>query len=95
MDCYYLGADEFTTFVSGLLEKSRIVAPVAKDGKFAFETLTSAGDLRLDYDVTILPPKKVFWPPVQPLLKFGRDSVENCIKPEATILFGVHFYDIK
>jgi len=37
---------------------------------FDFEQLESAEQLRLDYDVTLQPPKKFFLPPVETLLTY-------------------------
>lgn len=86
---------DFPAFVDGLIASTRVVGPVAKHEKFEYRDLASAGDLRLDFDVTILPPKLVCFPPVQNLLKFEGDDVESCIDPVDTVLFGVHPYDVK
>ncbi|MBN2839516.1 MAG: 4Fe-4S dicluster domain-containing protein [Coriobacteriia bacterium] len=82
-------------FVDALVGSWRVVAPVAKRGKFSFEELSSADELRLDYDVTILPPKKVFFPPAQPIVRFSEDEVSSCTSAIDTVLLGVHFYDVK
>lgn len=95
MGAYYLHAGNFGGFVEGMIAEQRVVAPVAKRGKFVFGELESAEELRLDYDVTLLPPKKVFFPPAQPLVNFDGATVSGCIDPVDTVLFGVHFYDVK
>ena len=52
--------EQFTSFVSALIDSDqKVVGVQAKGDKFAFGDLTEAGDLRLDYDVTILPPKSI------------------------------------
>ena len=53
-----------------MIEAAPVYGPVAKRSRFAFERLETPDELRLDYDVTILPPKKLFFPPAQDLLRF-------------------------
>lgn len=91
----FIDATDFPVFVDGLIDSTRVVGPVAKRKKFAYADLTSAEELRLDFDVTMLPPKAVFFPPVQELLEFNGDKIESCIHPVDTVLFGVHPYDVK
>lgn len=86
---------DFEAFVEGLIRTAPVYAPVSKKHRFVFAPLASARDLRLDYDVTILPPKKVIFPVKQDLLAFGPAGPASAIRPEPRILFGVHFYDIK
>ena len=92
---FYIEERDFGSFVDALRKATRVIGPVAKRQKFVFAELESASDLRLDYDVTLLPPKKIFFPPNQEILKFGKDSVTDCIAPVETVLLGVHFYDVK
>ncbi|MHB1323166.1 MAG: 4Fe-4S dicluster domain-containing protein [Coriobacteriia bacterium] len=95
MGSYHLDARAFPNFIEALIRATRVVAPVAKRGAFVFGELESAENLRLDYDVTLLPPKKVFFPPIQDLVRFDGEAVSGCIDPVETILFGVHVYDVK
>jgi len=96
---YFIKEENFNNFISLMTQKKKIVAPTLKKGgkqqKFTFSHLKNADDLRLDYDVTILPPKKEIFPPRQPLLKFDGNKYESCVNPEEKVLFGVHFYDMK
>jgi len=81
-------------WVDGLIEKQKVVGVKAKGDRFAFGELTSSSELRLDYDVTILPPKKFFLPQVEDLLTFQKDTgFESVITQESVVLFGVHPYD--
>lgn len=95
MGVYYLDERQFTAFVNAMIQAKRVVGPVARRARFAYESLESADDLRLDFDVTLLPPKCVFFPPAQPIVRFDGDEVSSCIRPVDTVLFGVHFYDVK
>lgn len=90
---------DFKDFVDNLIsEDSREVVGVqSKGSKYVFDKLNSAGDLKLDYDVTILPPKKYFMPQRETLVKFNRG---NDIRMEAVneviprIIIGIHPYDL-
>jgi len=95
MKTYFIKDQDFPSFISNVMESENLVGPIAKKNKFIFDKLEKSEDLRLDYDVTILPPKKFFFPPVQKLIEFDGEKYHDCIDPKKMILFGVHFYDIK
>ena len=95
MKNYFLQDGDLAGFVSNLMSKCPVIAPVAKRTRFVFKELVTADDLRMDYDTTILPPKKVFFPPKQDLINFDGGSFEDCIKPTEKVLFAVHPHDIK
>ncbi len=82
------------SWVDELIRLGRVYGAQAKADRFAFGPLTRAGDLRLDYDVTILPPKKYFQPQKEVLLRFDREKgYETVLDDERFVLFGVHPYD--
>lgn len=85
----------FDRWVAELIRHETVYGVQAKGERFAFGPLDRAGDLRLDYDVTILPPKKYFQPQKEVLLKFNRKKVEfeTVLKADPFIVFGVHPYD--
>ncbi len=95
MNAYFLKENDLGPFVDRLIATTKVIGPVAKKSKFVFGELHAAADLRLDYDCTILPPKKVFFPPQQPLLTFHGTKAESCIAPVDQVLFGVHVYDLR
>jgi sulfhydrogenase subunit beta (sulfur reductase) len=95
MTVLFINDKGFPDFVTGMMKAVPVYGPVAKRSRFAFERLEAPEELRLDYDVTILPPKKLFFPPSQDLLRFKGNKFEAAVKPEEKILFGVHFYDVK
>lgn len=93
--------EDFDDFVAKLIEEdNREVVGVQEKGKdkFAFQELHDAEDLRLDYDVTILPPKKYFMPQRETLVKyksteeFSMDPVNEVIP---RIIIGIHPYDLE
>lgn len=86
-------------FVDNLIKSSKYeVVGVKKKGiRFVFDLLESASELRLDYDVTILPPKKYFLPQYEKLMDFELGKSFDVKKSEEfrpRILLGVHPYDI-
>lgn len=95
MTASFIRSDDFAAFVTAMIEAGPVYGPVAKRSRFAFERLETADELRLDYDVSILPPKKLFFPPEQDLLHFKGAEFSAPIEPVEKVLLGVHFYDVK
>lgn len=95
MTASFIRSDDFGAFVTALIEAVPVYGPVAKRSRFAFERLESPAELRLDFDVTILPPKKLFFPPAQDLLTFDASGFGAPLEPVEKVLLGVHFYDVK
>ena len=95
MTASFIRSDDFPAFVTALIEAGPVYGPVAKRSRFAFERLETPDELRLDYDVTILPPKKLFFPPAQDLINFSGSDYEPALEPVEKVLLGVHFYDMK
>ena len=63
-------------WVAGMIGRGRVIGVQEKSGRFAFDA-QAAGDLRLDYDVTLLPPKKYFLPQTEDLLTFRDGAYER------------------
>lgn len=84
--------------VRGLQTEFEVVGPVAKGEAFVFATLDSPEQLRLDYDSTLLPPKKLFFPPEETLIRFGVENEEVLddapFSASRRVLFGLHPCDI-
>ena len=91
--------NDFKTFVNAVIknESQKIVGVKSKGDKFVYDTVNSADELRLDFDVTLLPPKKYFFPPWETLFNYSMSpdiSGSSVIDDNPLILFGVHPYDI-
>lgn len=99
MKAYYITNNDFNGFIDKLTAETTVFGPTVKRNsqgkKFVFDLLKSQKDLRLDYDVTILPPKKFFFPTKQTLLTFKDSIYKDTVSPKCFVLFGVHFYDVK
>ncbi len=90
-----LNQEVFGLWVNELIARQRVVGVQAKEERFVFEPLSKAEDLRLDYDVTILPPKKYLLPQRENLMAFtAQGEYESRLEHEPFILFGVHPYDV-
>jgi len=90
-----INATSLTEWVEGLLEKQKVIGVQAKGDRFVFGPLARATDLRLDYDVTITPPKSFLQPPKESVLSFKTTAgYESVIDSEPFLLFGVHPYDM-
>ncbi|MGQ9674361.1 MAG: 4Fe-4S dicluster domain-containing protein [Chloroflexota bacterium] len=83
------------SWVNRLIAKHRVLGVKEKADRFIFGPLSSASELRLDYDVTILPPKQYFLPPREELLKFGQTGDHQPVFDDTPfVLLGVHPYDM-
>lgn len=95
-----ISKEDFKNFANDLIENDprQVEGVQSKDSKFVFDSLDSAEDLRLDYDVTVLPPKKYFMPPRETIIKYkkfdGDFSVSSVVDSEPRILIGIHPYDL-
>jgi len=90
-----IAEDDLSSFVDDLIKTERVIGVQAKGDRFDFAPLESAADLRLDYDVTLQPPKKFFLPPVETLMTFevGGDYRSE-YDDDSFVLIGVHPYDM-
>ncbi|RLF28359.1 MAG: hypothetical protein DRN01_00015 [Thermoplasmata archaeon] len=93
-----LSKQDFLRFLDNLISDDTldVFGVKAKGKRFVFAPLESSSELRLDYDVTILPPKKFFLPQYETLLKFdvSRNSVSHKLDGKTRVVVGVHPYDI-
>jgi NAD(P)H-flavin reductase/NAD-dependent dihydropyrimidine dehydrogenase PreA subunit len=90
---------DFQAFVEALIRDAswNVIGVKSKGNKFAFAPLENAEELRLDYDVTLLPPKKYFFPQRETLFTYdlaGGFSAKNPDESKPMVIIGVHPYDI-
>ena len=86
-------------FIDRLIQVMEVVGVREKvEGKYEFAPLDSAAQLCLDYDVTLLSPKKYILPSRETLLRFKTGeqvSVEPVLESRPLAIVGVHPYDLK
>lgn len=83
--------------VRGLAEEYEVVGPVARGDRFVFDRIADPVDLRLDYDTTLLPPKKLFFPPEEQMMRFrvaDNEVVDDEVFAAPRVIFGLHSCDI-
>jgi sulfhydrogenase subunit beta (sulfur reductase) len=92
-------------WIEAMAAGRRVAGPVLKetspadprDLKFGWEYIQDPADVRLDYTVTVLGPKKFLWPSRQPLFEYalkGDPAPRVLLEHEPQILFGVHPCDV-
>jgi len=91
--------DGWKAFVDRLIAEPGldVIGVKEKGSRFVFAPLESANELRLDYDVTVLPPKKELLPPNEDLLLFDISKPFDVLAAhdeQKKVLIGVHPYDL-
>jgi sulfhydrogenase subunit beta (sulfur reductase) len=92
-----LPKDQLDFFAAVLQQFGEVHAPVEEGSGYAFRRLDRWSDARLDYDRTILPPKKYFLPARETLFTFGAGvgyQVQSEDLDRRIVLFGLHACDI-
>lgn len=88
--------EDFNNFVNSPINDGswQVIGVKAKRDKFVFAPLESASELRLDYDVTLLPPKKYFFPQRETLFTYdlagGFSAKGLTAEAKPTVIIGVH-----
>ncbi|MDP2234487.1 MAG: 4Fe-4S dicluster domain-containing protein [Actinomycetota bacterium] len=89
--------DRLPDLVAGLSKGFEVIGPVAKGERFIFERIETPDMLRLDYDTTLLPPKKLFFPPEEQMMRFrvaDNEVVDDEVYAAPRVIFGLHPCDI-
>jgi ferredoxin len=97
MSLWVIDKQAMAPLVTRMMEDYRVVGPLAKGSQFAFGEIEDPADLRLDYNTTILPPKKYLQPQEERMMTFtrsGRPVVETIIDAPPTVILGVHTCDL-
>lgn len=95
-----LAKPDFEALIDGLIDDDprSVVGPQRRNGQYVFGELDSAGDLALEYDLTVLSPKKYLLPQYEQLLTYERTDGEYEMHAgtdtEGVIIVGVHPYDL-
>jgi sulfhydrogenase subunit beta (sulfur reductase) len=90
----------FQATLDRLMAEMPVIGPVERPGRtgfYRFARLERAADLARDYTTTTLPPKTVFFPPVETLFTFDLEGAPQIEPPPETLPFvlaGVHPCDL-
>lgn len=96
MDVKTLPKSSIPEWISHLEDQFRIFGPVHLEDHYEFTEVHSAGELKLDHPTTLLPPKKLIFPPKEVLLQFDSDRthVSPVLDDQPRVIFGVHTCDL-
>jgi ferredoxin len=90
-----LTKEAFENFVDAIIRAQQVIGVQVKGDRFDFAELSSAKDLRLDYDVTLQPPKKFFQPAAETLMTYQvAGGYQSQYGDDKFVLIGVHPYDM-
>jgi len=93
-----LSKEAVPRMVEALMADYRVVGPKAKGPKFVFEPVSDPGELRLDYNITILPPKVALQPPEERIARIDltgeAPKAEPLVEVTPTVIFGAHTCDL-
>ena len=90
-----LTKDVLDSLVETIIDSQTVYGPQAKGDQFDFAALQSVQDLRLDYDVTLQPPKKYFLPVCETLMTYELGGAyQGEFDEEPFTVLGVHPYDL-
>jgi sulfhydrogenase subunit beta (sulfur reductase) len=88
---------DLPAFVDNLGTRFELYGPARKEFKYAFNRISSFSELALDYNTTLLPPKKYLLPQREALLRYSLGK-ETIITPSLDttrrVIFGVHSCDL-
>ncbi len=99
MEILKISKSDFYAFIDRKIASnaSKTIGVVKKGSHYVFEEVHSSTELCLDYDVTILPPKKYFQPPKEVLLRFKPKKADSYVavnRCEPITIVGIHYYDL-
>jgi ferredoxin len=99
-EIFVMEKKDFPSFIEELRKEYEFIGPVRKGKSYIFDKISDEKEISLDYDTTILPPKKLFFLPEEKLFSFlrkekGRVDIKEEEKEAKRALFGVHPCDVK
>jgi len=95
-----LKKEDLWEFIEYLRRDYEVVGPQRKVDEYVFDYIGDPAEMALDYSTTILPPKKLFFPPKEPLYgyeKVGDEVILHDLSEKwdkKRVLFGVHPCDL-
>lgn len=94
----FIAKEGLKYLVQGMMREMEVVGVTSRENKYVFDRIASFDELRLDYDITVMPPTVYLLPAKETLLRFkvGAESkVEPVVGAAPRAIIGVHPYDIK
>lgn len=95
MSAKKLSKEALGSLLDEVIKTQQVFGVKAKGEKFDYGPLDSAGDLRLDYDVTLQAPKQYFLPARETLMTYEvGGGYQSQFDDQPFVLVGVHPYDM-
>lgn len=99
MDKMIISKSDLPKFISEILKKNKVFAPVKNDDTIFYEQIKKPSEVNLDFSNSNYPPKSLFFQQTETLFKFipgtkaKIEPAEN--KDEKTVIFGIRPCDAK
>ena len=94
-----INKDEVKTFLDGLRESNKLIAPALRDGEIAFDRIDSADEVVLEFSNTKKVPKEVFFPQEEMMFAYSRTEsgvqIQEPVLEENVVLFGLRPCDAR
>lgn len=96
MSLKIINKPDLMPFVANMMSEYEVIGPVENDIGFKFATLTDASQVRLNYNTTVIPPRKALLPTQETLFSFRSDmhTVAPAFDMKWRVLLGVHTCDL-
>jgi sulfhydrogenase subunit beta (sulfur reductase) len=92
-----LGKEDEAVFLESLKKYGTLYAPVKQGQSFVFAEIEDVKDVVSNYDSTILPPKKYFFPPKDTIFTFSKEGgykYDNEALKKKQVIYALHSCDI-
>lgn len=97
-DAFLIKKEQFFPWLEALHQEFRLIGPVEENGFYTFAEIQSVKDLALNYDNTMLGPRKFIYHPEEKICAFRQTpegfAIEHLGKASPQILVGVHSCDL-
>src|SRR3989344_5813276 len=94
---YVISREQIIKMVEPMLKSHRVFAPKPRKQYFTFEEIKEKSGLKniaLEYDITILPPKKIFFPANEILFTLKNKKINEPKPAKPALILGAHPADI-
>lgn len=96
-EAYFATREQILSILANHLKSHRVFAPVPRRSNFSFEEIKNKSGLSrvsFEYDTTILPPKKIFYPSDEVMFTQKNEKINESKVAKPALIFGVHPVDL-
>ena len=98
MEKLILSKDDLSKFLTEILKKNKVFAPVKSDDTIIYEPITKPSEMNLDFCKSEVPPKALLFNQTETLFKFTpgtKAKIESVDFDEKKVIFGIRPCDAK